>query len=273
MIINNMSGKFLIAAPGLNDPNFNRSVVLICEHTKDGAFGLIVNRILMNSFTPLLNAFDIKSSLIDLPVYYGGPVKPEQGYVLYSPVYKKYLSIRVSETLAVTASKDILYDIAKGEGPEKFIFTLGFSGWAPNQLEEEMLMDSCKGLILGFECCPAVSGCGCALDKATRFYIVCFINTNLASVGERSRGKSENRPVQIGKSGNLRLERHPELRSIAGVHSRFFACQKHEIRGQDVHQAGVNHERFQFSFPYLLASRPAWLEDLVAKVFSRDPAL
>lgn len=140
--INNMSGKFLIAVPGLDDLNFNRTVVLICEHTKEGAFGLTVNRILMNSFIPLLNAFDIKSSLIDLPVYYGGPVKPEQGYVLYSPIDERYISIKVSEDLAVTASKEILYDIAEGKGPEKFIFTLGFSGWAPNQLEEELMMDS-----------------------------------------------------------------------------------------------------------------------------------
>jgi putative transcriptional regulator len=139
--IDDISGKFLIAAPGLEDLNFNQTVVLICEHTKQGAFGLIVNRILMNSFIPLLNAFDIKNSLIDLPVHYGGPVKPEQGYVLYSPIDKRYISIEVSENSAVTASKKILYDIAEGKGPENYLFTLGFSGWDANQLEEELMMD------------------------------------------------------------------------------------------------------------------------------------
>ncbi len=140
--INDMSNKFLIAAPGLNDPNFNQTVVLICEHTREGAFGLIVNRILMNSFIPILNVFDIKRSVVDIPVYFGGPVKPEQGYVIYSPFNEKYVSIRVSENISVTASKDILFDIAEGKGPEKFIFTLGFSGWAANQLEQELIMDS-----------------------------------------------------------------------------------------------------------------------------------
>ncbi|MEW6108956.1 MAG: YqgE/AlgH family protein [Nitrospirota bacterium] len=140
--IDNMSGRLLIAAPGLEDPNFSHTVVLICEHTKEGAFGLILNRILMNSFKPLLNAFDMKSSLIDMPVYYGGPVKPEQGYVLYSPIQERYISIKVSERLAVTASKEILFDIAEGKGPEKFMFALGFSGWAANQLEEELIEDS-----------------------------------------------------------------------------------------------------------------------------------
>ncbi len=142
MNINNMSGKFLIAVPGLEDPNFSRSVVLICEHSKEGAFGLIINKILMNSFTPLLSSLDIKNSLLDLPVYYGGPVKPEQGYVLYSPSDEKYMSIRVSEDLSVTASREILYDIAAGKGPGKFMFVLGFSGWSSGQLEEELMMDS-----------------------------------------------------------------------------------------------------------------------------------
>lgn len=141
MDLDNISGKFLIAAPGLEDPNFSRTVVLVCEHSREGAFGLIVNRILMNSFIPLLDAFDIKNSLIDLPVYYGGPVRPEQGYVLYSPVDERYVSVKVTNDLAVTASKEILYDIAEGKGPEYFLFTLGFSGWSPNQLEEELMMD------------------------------------------------------------------------------------------------------------------------------------
>lgn len=145
MDISNVSAKFLIAVPGLDDPNFSRTVVLICEHTKEGAFGLIINRILMNSFTPLLEAFAIKSSVIELPVYYGGPVKSDQGYVLYSPFNERderYASIRVSGDIAVTASKEILYDITQGRGPQRFMFTLGFSGWAANQLEEELMSDS-----------------------------------------------------------------------------------------------------------------------------------
>lgn len=142
MNITNVAGNFLIAVPQLDDPNFKRSVILLCEHTKDGAFGLIINKILMNSFKPLLSAFDLEKSSVDLPIYYGGPVKPEQGYVIYSPYDKKYGAIRVTESLAVTASKDILHDIAKGKGPDRYMLALGFSGWAPEQLEEELMADS-----------------------------------------------------------------------------------------------------------------------------------
>jgi putative transcriptional regulator len=140
--ITNMSAKLLIAAPGLEDPNFRQTVVLVCEHSKQGAFGLIVNRVLMNSFKPLMKAFEIEETVIDLPIFYGGPVRPDQGYVIYSPYDEKYGAIRVTDALAVTASKEILYDIAEGKGPDQFLLTLGFSGWSPAQLEEEVMMDA-----------------------------------------------------------------------------------------------------------------------------------
>jgi len=140
--IKNLTGTFLIAVPGLKDPNFERTVVLICEHTKEGAFGLIVNRILMNSFFPVLNWLDIKESVIDLPVFFGGPVRPEQGYMLYVSEVTHYASIRINERLALTTSKEILIDVAKGRGPKKFLFALGFSGWAPGQLDFELMTDS-----------------------------------------------------------------------------------------------------------------------------------
>ncbi len=142
MDIRNLSGHFLIAAPGMEDSNFSRTVVLICEHTSEGAFGLIVNKILMNSFKPLLSAFEIVKTSVDLPIYYGGPVKPEQGYVIYSPYREKYGAIRVAKSLAVTASKEVLQDIAAGKGPARYLLALGFSGWAPNQLEQELMTDS-----------------------------------------------------------------------------------------------------------------------------------
>jgi putative transcriptional regulator len=141
MDISNMTGKFLIASPGMDDPNFRQSVVLICEHNKEGAFGLVVNKVLMTSFLPLLPAFDITESLVDMPVHYGGPVRPEQGYVIYSSCEALYGAIRITDNLVLTASQDILRDLAGGRGPRKFIFALGFAGWAANQLEEELLMD------------------------------------------------------------------------------------------------------------------------------------
>jgi putative transcriptional regulator len=141
--INNLSGTFLIAVPGLKDPNFERTVILICDHSKDGAFGLVINRILLNSFIPLLGGLEIKSSLVDMPVYYGGPVKPEQGYILYSEGEGTYYpSIKIGEHLSLTTAKSILADIAARRGPKQFLFALGFSGWAPGQLEYELMSDS-----------------------------------------------------------------------------------------------------------------------------------
>jgi putative transcriptional regulator len=126
----------------MEDPNFSRTVVLICEHTREGAFGLIINKVLMNSFKPLLSAFEIEKTIVDMPIYYGGPVKPEQGYVIYSPYREKYGAIRVTKSLAVTASRQILQDIAGGKGPARYLLALGFSGWAANQLERELTTDS-----------------------------------------------------------------------------------------------------------------------------------
>jgi putative transcriptional regulator len=139
--ITNLSGMFLIAVPSLKDPNFERTVVLVCDHTKDGAFGLVVNRILLNSFFPLQNGLDIKECVVDLPVFYGGPVKPEQGYILYSSSDMYYPSIKINDSLALTTAKEILIDITTGKGPDKFLFALGFAGWSPGQLEQELMAD------------------------------------------------------------------------------------------------------------------------------------
>ena len=139
--VGNLTGMFLIAVPSLKDPNFERTVVLICDHSKDGAFGLVVNRVLLSSFLPLSNGLNIKECNIDLPVYYGGPVKPEQGYILYSSSDNYYPSIKVNDDLVLTTAKEILRDITAGKGPGRFLFTLGFAGWSPGQLEYELMTD------------------------------------------------------------------------------------------------------------------------------------
>jgi len=137
-----LSGMFLIAVPSLKDPYFERSVILICDHTKDGAFGLIINRILLSSFIPLSGGLNIKECIMDLPVFYGGPVKPEQGYILYSSSDSYYPSIKIENGLVLTTAREILVDITAGKGPSKFLFALGFAGWAPGQLEAELMIDS-----------------------------------------------------------------------------------------------------------------------------------
>ncbi len=142
MNIHKLAGKLLIAVPGLDDLNFRHTVILLCEHSEEGAFGIILNRVLMKSYMPLLTAFDLRESLVDMPVHFGGPVRPEQGYVIYSPFDAKYGPMKISRNVAVTASKEILHDIAAGRGPKQYFFALGFAGWTSNQLEEELMMDS-----------------------------------------------------------------------------------------------------------------------------------
>jgi putative transcriptional regulator len=139
--IRNLTGMFLIAVPSLKDPNFERTVVLICDHSKDGAFGIVINRILLNSFLPLSSGLNIKECKRDMPVYYGGPVKPEQGYILYSSSDNYYPSIKINEDLVLTTAEEILIDIAGGKGPRQFLFSLGFAGWSSGQLEYELMMD------------------------------------------------------------------------------------------------------------------------------------
>jgi putative transcriptional regulator len=138
----NLTGMFLIAFPSLKDPNFEQTIVLICDHTKDGAFGLVVNRILLNSFVPLLGGLGIKDCATDIPVFYGGPVKPEQGYILYTSSKNYQPSIKINKNLFLTTAKEILIDIAGARGPKQFLFALGFAGWAPGQLEYELTIDS-----------------------------------------------------------------------------------------------------------------------------------
>lgn len=136
-----LSGNLLIASPGMDDEHFAHAVILVCEHNEQGAFGLIVNKMLMRSFAALLEDFEIDRRGVDAPVLYGGPVRPEFGYVIYTPFARKYGAMRVTEDLAVSSSKEILEDIAAGRGPERYLFTLGFSGWGPSQLEQELMMD------------------------------------------------------------------------------------------------------------------------------------
>lgn len=138
----NLTGKLLIASPELNDPNFSHTVILVCEHTSEGAFGLVINRVLMNSYLPLLKAFEIENSKIDMPIYFGGPVRPDEGYILYYPYSRKYGAIRIGDDIGVTTSRELLNDIAQGRGPIRRLFILGFAGWTAGQIENELMEDS-----------------------------------------------------------------------------------------------------------------------------------
>lgn len=137
-----LDGKLLIAMPGMGDTRFERAVIFLCAHSEEGAMGLIVNKPAPElSFRDLLTQLKIPSS-IDLSaarVYFGGPVEHGRGFVLHSTDYAVgESSLHVSPEFSMTATVDILQDMAKGEGPEHALLALGYSGWGPGQLESEI---------------------------------------------------------------------------------------------------------------------------------------
>ncbi len=144
-----LDGQMLIAMPGMSDPRFDRSVIFMCAHSDNGAMGIIVNkRAPMISFSELLERLDImpQESRIRLPddvqsmlVQFGGPVEPGRGFVLHtSDYFSADTSLPIDERVALTATLDILRAIAGGQGPRRSLLALGYAGWAPGQLEDEI---------------------------------------------------------------------------------------------------------------------------------------
>lgn len=136
-----LSNYFLIAMPTLSDPNFSQTVTYLSEHNSSGALGLVINRPLRLSLSQLLNHLEIRTERLDLsnlPVYQGGPVQPEQGFVIHSPVGQWDATLHVNADIGITMSKDILQAVACGEGPDYILVTLGCAGWQSGQLEKEI---------------------------------------------------------------------------------------------------------------------------------------
>jgi putative transcriptional regulator len=134
----NLKHYFLVASPWLADPRFRGSVIYLCEHSDDGALGLVVNSPLDIHLGEILEQLDMCGGELDLPVFSGGPVEPERGFVLHPPKIAWQNTSKVSEEVMLTTSRDILADIGQGEGPERFLVALGYSGWSEGQLEEEL---------------------------------------------------------------------------------------------------------------------------------------
>jgi len=135
---NVLSHHFLVAIPTLVDTNFAKSVVYLYEHTDEGALGLIINKPLQINLGNVLNHLDIaitKEDVSDYPVLMGGPVGQEHGFILYDQDLK---NPKDGTEVLVSASKEMLNDIAAGHGPKDFIVTLGYSGWESGQLEKEI---------------------------------------------------------------------------------------------------------------------------------------
>ena len=137
----NLTNHFLIAMPALQDSNFFHSVTYICEHSDDGAMGIVLNRPSDLQLLDLLAQLEIDKSFPEScqqPIYIGGPVQIDRGFVLHSQEKRWESTVAISEQIGITTSRDILQSIATGEGPEKSLIALGYAGWAAGQLEAEL---------------------------------------------------------------------------------------------------------------------------------------
>ncbi|MEN8140268.1 MAG: YqgE/AlgH family protein [Thermodesulfobacteriota bacterium] len=139
--MDSLAGQFLIATPQMSDPRFQEAVILLCSHDETGAFGLIINQplagVTMGDVLPDFPLPDLDSP----PVLFGGPVDPESAFFLHSSDYpvSNETGLVVSSAIFLSRSPNLLLDVGAGQGPEHFLFILGYAGWGPGQLEEELV--------------------------------------------------------------------------------------------------------------------------------------
>ena len=136
--------QFLVAMPGMDDEYFNHTVSLLCEHSDKGAVGLVINRPTDLVLSAMLDQMGLDADKIDpdRPIYWGGPVQPERGFVVHRDPGGWETCMEIQDHLYVTTSRDILTAISAGEGPSDYIVALGYAGWSPGQLENEIFANS-----------------------------------------------------------------------------------------------------------------------------------
>lgn len=136
-----LSNQFLIAMPRLMDPNFFHSVTYLCEHNQHGAMGIVINQPVDLSVGELIEQMKHpapETDYVDAPVYRGGPVETERGFVLHQPVGDWEATMPVGKDIGLTTSNDIITALAEQRGPERFLVALGYAGWGAGQLEDEI---------------------------------------------------------------------------------------------------------------------------------------
>ncbi|MFO7746925.1 MAG: YqgE/AlgH family protein [Orrella sp.] len=152
-----LSGHFLMAMPGSVEGDLAGTVIYVCEHSDQGALGLVINRPMDLTISHLLQKVDLEApdaqesadqiesdskDSSDFPVFYGGPVQTDRGFVLHKPAGEFTSSIHLGKSMALTTSKDVLQAVAGGEGPEQILVTLGYAGWGAGQLEQELAQNA-----------------------------------------------------------------------------------------------------------------------------------
>lgn len=136
-----LGGQLLAAMPNMGDPRFERTVIYLCAHNDEGAMGLVLNRLVESlTFPDLLHQLGIDHGRLgeEIRIHFGGPVETGRGFVLHSADYLQDSSLQVDERVALTATVDILRDMASGQGPRHCLLALGYAGWGPGQLDREI---------------------------------------------------------------------------------------------------------------------------------------
>lgn len=136
-----LTDHFLIAMPNMADPRFSKTLTYVCEHNEHGALGLVVNRPTDLTLAKLLDQIGIPPEIEGtdtVQIHYGGPVQTDRGFVLHGPAGTWQSTLAINSEIGLTTSKDILQAVARGTGPRQTLITLGYAGWAPGQLEQEL---------------------------------------------------------------------------------------------------------------------------------------
>lgn len=140
----NLANHFLIAMPSVQDPIFGGTVVYVCEHNEKGVLGVVINKPTDMTMEVLFDRVDLKlapglrSSVVEKPIMFGGPVQDDRGFVLHSPGGRFSSSLTVTDDVAFTTSIDVLEAVASGAGPSRMLVSIGYAGWSPGQIEEEI---------------------------------------------------------------------------------------------------------------------------------------
>jgi putative transcriptional regulator len=141
-VISSLANNLLVAMPSLHDPNFERTVIYVCEHHEQGSVGLIINRPMQVKLGIVFEQLQIEPNRLEqnrLPLLFGGPVQPERGFVIHKQIGSWRSSLFLQDEVTITTSNDIIRAIAEDIGPKDVLVTLGYSGWTDNQLEREVM--------------------------------------------------------------------------------------------------------------------------------------
>ena len=140
-----LNNQFIIAMPTLADPNFFHTVTYLCQHNEEGALGIVINRFAEMKLGEIFKQMNIRvtsTGASETPVFAGGPVQQERGFVLHTPGGGWDATMVVSDTISLTTSRDVIEAIAAGKGPERYLVALGYAGWGEGQLEQEILANA-----------------------------------------------------------------------------------------------------------------------------------